>query len=389
MVSREESKKLIYYGNSAQVNSVRHWDYNDYLELETKAQTLSGFDGEYRDFVDYILKITHKIWEEKGIGLIYDTYQNNVAMHFGSFNSYGIKSVIAGTLQTLFSFPDRKLIGQNVIWSGHEEDGFLSSHRILSTATNLNDSSFGPATGKKVTFRTTVDCAVSNNRIYEEWLVRDNLWIVKQLGFDPKAVALRLAAESPDKLNEGMTASGLSENLCGQIMPQVYEADHVNPGEIILEMLSRVYNYRLFNEVSRYYRSDAVIHYICDQDMTGEQQIQGMLVALFAAFPNAGFLVERVTYNEREEKDSYDIAVRWRLRGIHEGRGLFGPASGKMVDILGISHYVMTEGKICEEWLTYDGLDVYKQICNTEVSHLSQMYSDDISEEKAENEKGL
>ena len=27
---------------------------------------MEGFDPQYRDFVDYILKITHQIWEEKG-----------------------------------------------------------------------------------------------------------------------------------------------------------------------------------------------------------------------------------------------------------------------------------------------------------------------------------
>lgn len=365
MFKKEDSKSIIHYGNSEEVNSVRYWDYNDYLNLPSKNQDMDGFDDDYRDFVDYILTITHRIWEEKGIGVIYDTYHNNVLMHFGSFNTYGIKSVISGTLQTLFSFPDRKLIGQNVIWSKHNESGFLSSHRILSTATNLNDSSFGPATGKKLSFRTTVDCAVENNRIYEEWLVRDNLWIVKQLGLDPIAIGAKMKETSVNQLNDGMNTSGLSENLQGQLMPELYQALDQTPGELILEMLSRVYNYRLFNEVSKYYSSEAVVHYICDQDLRGEQEIQGMLLALFASFPNAALHVERVTINERDEENSFDIAVRWYLKGLHEGLGLFGQPSGKMVDILGISHYKMTNGKITEEWLTYDGLDVYKQISTT------------------------
>lgn len=379
MITKEESKNIIFYGNSQDVNSVRYWDYNDYLNLSSKNQKMEGFDSEYRDFVDYILKITHRIWEEKGIGIIYDTYHNNVAMHFGSFNSYGIKSVISGTLQTLFSFPDRKLIGQNVIWSKHKETGFMSSHRILSTATNLNDSSFGPSTGKKVSFRTTVDCAVENNRIYEEWLVRDNLWIVKQLGLDPIEVAGKMAETSTNKLNDGVNTSTYNENIQGQLRPILYQAKDNQPGEIILEMLSRVYNYRLFNEVSKYYTNEAVVHYICDQDMVGMQQIQGMLVGLFAAFPNGAFSVDRVTYNDREEENSFDIAVRWNLKGLHEGLGIYGPATGKMVEILGISHYIMQDGKIIEEWLTYDGLDVYKQIYSGAKASLSDIA---LAEEK-------
>ena len=72
----------------------------------------------------------------------------------------------------------------------------LSSHRVLSTATNLGDSNFGPATGKKINFRTVIDCATTNNRIHEEWLVRDNLWIVTQLGLNPREVAKQMALNS-------------------------------------------------------------------------------------------------------------------------------------------------------------------------------------------------
>lgn len=381
MFERDDLGKVIHYGNSSEVNSVRHWDFNDYLNLADSKQTMEGFDETYRDFVDYILKITHKIWEDKGIGHIYNTYHNNVTMHFGSYSVTGIKSVIAGTLETLFSFPDRKLIGQNVIWSPHEEKGYLSSHRIISTATNLNDSSFGPATGRKVTFRTAVDCAVENNRVYEEWLVRDNLWLVKQLGLDPKDIAAGMANGKISKLNDGVFATSLNENLRGQMMPAMYSRKSQVPGEIILEMLSRVWNYRLFNEVTKYYSPDAVVHYICDQDMSGSQQIQGMLVGLFASFPNAALHVDRVTYNDRDEEEGYDLAVRWVLSGLHEGRGIFGSPTGKMVQILGITHYTVIEGLITEEWLTYDGLDVYRQIAE----NLTEETMEDLAEEIGED----
>ncbi len=45
-------------------------------------------------------------------------------MHCGSSNLVGIKDVISNTLQTLHAFPDRRLIGQNVIWSNFGADGF-------------------------------------------------------------------------------------------------------------------------------------------------------------------------------------------------------------------------------------------------------------------------
>lgn len=149
-----------------EVNPVRYADYNDYLQLPDKKQELPGFDPEYHDIVDYILKITHRIWEEKGIGVIYDTYHNDVTMHCASTNLVGIKDVVANTLMTLHSFPDRRLIGEQVSWSKHDTNGFLSAHRVLSAATNLGEV-WGRATGKKVNFRTVIDCAMD---IYEKYV---------------------------------------------------------------------------------------------------------------------------------------------------------------------------------------------------------------------------
>lgn len=356
----KESNK-VFYGKGSEVVAVGTFDYNDFSKQEKRLQKLPGFDPQYRDFVDYILKITHQIWEEKGIGVIYDTYHNNITMHLGFSNLVGIKDVIANTLQTLHAFPDRRLIGQNVIWSNYGKEGFLSSHRVLSTATNLGDSNFGPATGKKINFRTVIDCAVTNNRIHEEWLVRDNLWIVTQLGIHPDELAKRMAKTASAKINSLQSTYGLCESMEGQFMPEKYEAKDDSVGEMILEMLSHIYNYKYINEVKKYYYDNAVVHFICDKDLNGYDEIQGMIISLLSSVPNGSYEVERVTCTDRPNNDGYDVAVRWRLRGINEGIGFFGQPSGKHLEIMGINHYYVVDNKVREEWITFDGLDVLKQ----------------------------
>ncbi len=357
---RRESNK-IFYGKGEEVVAVGALDYNDFSKQEKRQQKLPGFDSQYRDFVDYILKITHQIWEEKGIGVIYDTYHNNITMHLGSSNLVGIKDVISNTLQTLHAFPDRRLIGQNVIWSNYGKEGFLSSHRVLSTATNLGDSNFGPATGKKINFRTVIDCAVTNNRIHEEWLVRDNLWIVTQLGINPHELAKNMARSASDKVNPLQRTYGLCESMEGQFMPEKYDAKDDSVGEMMLEMLSHIYNYKYIHEIKKYYYDNAVVHFICDKDLNGYDEIQGMIISLLSSIPNGSYEVERVTCTDRPNQDGYDVAVRWRLRGINEGIGFFGNPSGKHLEIMGINHYRVINNRICEEWITFDGLDVLKQ----------------------------
>lgn len=360
-IKAEKSVK-VFYGNSDEVTPVGVYDYNDFSVQTKREQKMPGFDPKYRDFVDYIMRITHEIWEEKGIGVIYDTYHNNITMHCGSSNLVGIKDVISNTLQTLHAFPDRRLIGQNVIWSDYGAEGFLSSHRILSTATNLGDSNFGPATGKKINFRTTVDCATTNNRIHEEWLVRDNLWIVTQLGIDPHELAKKMAKAAAAKTPKLQTSYGLCESMEGQYMPELYQAKDNSVGEMILEMASHVYSYKYINEVKKYYHDNAVVHFICDKDLNGYDEIQGMIVSLLASVPNGSFEVERVTCNKRVGENGYDVAMRWRLRGVNEGIGFFGQPSGKPVEIMGINHLTVINGKVKEEWVTFDGLDVLRQM---------------------------
>lgn len=364
---RIEKDNRIFFGDSQEVNQFGHMDYSDYIKNLKKTQNLDGFDPIYKDFVHYILSITHKIWEEKSIGYIYDTYHNNVRMHLGSVNQTGINSVIAGTFQTLHAFPDRKLFGENVIWSGNDKDGFYSSHRVQSISTNLGESEFGSATGKKVFFRTTIDCFVHSNRIIEEWLVRDNLYIVEQLGIDPHEFAKSEVEKQYLQTNKRFDNDfGKSEANNGQLRPEVYSSNsqEFEIGDFIMGYFNRVWERRLFDYVRDYYSKEAVSHFICDKDLIGYQQIQGMLISLFASFPNAKFIVERVTCNERQNNNSnsWDVAVRWRILGINEGIGYFGKPSGCPVEVLGISHLIIENEKITEEWITFDGLDVLKQI---------------------------
>jgi hypothetical protein len=68
-------------------------------------------------------------------------------------------------MATLAEFPDRTLLGEDVIWSGSPEEGMLSSHRLHSTATHMHDGMYGAATGKKLSYRIMADCHAINNQI--------------------------------------------------------------------------------------------------------------------------------------------------------------------------------------------------------------------------------
>ena len=106
--------------------------------------------------------------------------------------SIGNQKTMNGTLATLAEFPDRELTGEDIIWSGNEDEGFLSSHRLLTMGTHIGGGYFGPATGKRFVIRAIADCAAINDQINDEWLIRDTAGIVLQLGMKPKKFARNL-----------------------------------------------------------------------------------------------------------------------------------------------------------------------------------------------------
>jgi steroid delta-isomerase-like uncharacterized protein len=57
------------------------------------------------------------------------------------------------------------------------------------------------------------------------------------------------------------------------------------------------------------------------------------------------------------------VVVRFRARGTHEGQTeAFGPATGKQMDITGITIKRVSEGKIAEAWTNFDALGMMQQL---------------------------
>lgn len=331
-----------------------------------KHQPLPGFEEKYVNFVDYILKITDDIWHDRAMWVIYETYADDVLIHFGANEINGVEPVVKGTLETLSSFPDRHMGAEAVIWSADEEGKFFSSHRIFSEATNMGATPYGEATGKRVYFRTIADCAIKENKIYEEWLVRDNLHLVQQLGFDPVEMAKR------DQRYKNGKAKSPEDAV--QIAPDRSLLQTSPAAALIFGLFEKVWQKRAFDRVGDYYEDLARVHAICDEECVGHPQIVTYFENLANAFPEGRIIVERITCNERA-KDT-EVACRWKIVGTHAGEGFFGAPSGQEVVLPIISHYVVEDGKISQEWMVFDAFDALCQI------HAAEEASDTLKYKK-------
>ncbi|SMC91777.1 SnoaL-like domain-containing protein [Fulvimarina manganoxydans] len=317
---------------------------------------MKGFDPKFRDFPDYIISITKEIWEDRGIATLHHYYAPDIVVRSPASVAMGNQDVIAATLATLAEFPDRTLLGEDVIWSGTPEEGMLSSHRLLSTATHLGDGVYGKASGRKLTYRIIADCHAIDNQINDEWLIRDQGAIVRQMGLDPKAYARDLIAR------EG------GPEVCKR--PLSPETDRPGPylgkgnenewGQRYGETLDRIMKADLGVIPSEYDRA-CQLQYPGGVTAHGREAADRFWIGLRASFPSATFTIEH-RIGRDDPLMPPRAAIRWSLSGKHDGWGDFGPPTGADVYVLGAAHAEFGPWGLRREYVLYDETAIWKQI---------------------------
>jgi predicted ester cyclase len=89
--------------------------------------------------------------------------------------------------------------------------------------------------------------------------------------------------------------------------------------------------------------------------------VGGYWRALFAALTPQRFEVEHLAFQHGGDRADR-IAVRWRAHASHRGHGMFGVATGKPVEIMGINHVELCHGKVVREWVLVDDVALWMQV---------------------------
>lgn len=349
------------------VLQVERRDYPDLAPTNRpRSQALEGFDDIYTDIVDYIIRCTHKIWDERDIGLIYTHYTHNCVLYGTTGTIYNREDVVRDTIQRLVSFPERRGMGTQVIWNGNDQDGFYTSHLVTGSGRHTQYGHLGQPTGKPFVSRTIADCMVHRNKIYREWVVADQMAIIQQLGLDPHHFALRTAKQ---KFAAGLTSLDIGENrrFLGQT-PPLEKADlslaHNDVEAQTIEMLHEIFTKRMFGRIAQDYAPNAQYHGPLMKELYGVAAIIHQHLGLIGSLPDASYEIQHVASNPCEEGGT-KVAVRWIMEGHHLGYGILGSLgdpTGKRVQVMGMSHYHWKDGKVVDEWTVYDELSLLVQV---------------------------
>ena len=261
-------------------------------------------------------------------------------------------------MATLHQFPDRQLVGEDVVWTAYEDGSFLSSHRLISVMRHTGDGSYGKATGRLLKTRIIADCWVVDQVVTEEWLVRDQAAFARCLGKEPRALALEMAerrsahpgSRSPTsfpnttspactdpKSRRGQRSSSTPMAIAGSGATRSWRR---SAGSISTALPSR-------RRAARAYH--------------GHSDIDRFYLGYLSAFPDAAFTLESAMVN-RDPGRAVRVALRWSVRGTHTGFGIFGPPSGAPIYIMGLSHATVIDGRVRQEWIAIDEVVIWKQI---------------------------
>lgn len=329
-----------------------------------KIQKLPGFDDEFIDIVDYIIRITHKIWEQKNIGYCHDYYGDICPVHTLSSYSDDISTVVNNTLQTLAAFPDRTLIGENVIWRDlGATAGYYSSHRITSIMTNTGPSEFGEVTGKTGRVTTIADCICYENKIIYEWLMRDNSFLLKQLGLDIIDTAHQMANAPASSQFLTWRAAEITRIKAKQPSQQQWPTP-VNSEltHLANRWIATCFNDKNYGLINQLYHLNAKIQWPGGVEGIGIPAIRGIFIQCLAQCPNAYVTADHIAVVPFEDK-GFDIAIRWCLAGTFIAKDpRLEVYSGQIYFLLAATHLRVIDGKIMNEWTVFDEVAAYANL---------------------------
>ena len=102
---------------------------------------------------------------------------------------------------------------------------------------------------------------------------------------------------------------------------------------------------------------DYVSHAPGDSEQTrGAEDIKHIVRTYRAAFPD-------LTYTVEEQVAEGDMVVtRWTAHGTHQGEFMGIAPSGNSIEVSGMSMDRISGGKIAEDWVNWDALEMMQQI---------------------------
>jgi predicted ester cyclase len=328
------------------------------------SQSLAGFDPEYRNIVDYIVRITYRIWETEAreVEYIEACYSDDSLVYDDYGLQYGNAKIVGDTNHTTGAFPDIILDAEEVIWAGDDSIGFHTSHLTRIKGKNTGPSKYGDPTEADVDVMVIANCVALGNDIFLEHVLYNTSAMLKQLGLDLWEEANRLAANPfPGWPRSAETWADLRSGVRPERPLSVGEPiEGFDPDAFSRAIHDNIWN-GTGSALDESYVADVPFEGTTDRKFSGRDAYRAYIGELREAFPDMKHQVDEVYWMGNDD-DGYLISTRWSADGTHSGGTLYREPTGKACQIWGITQWRVKDGKVEQEWQLFNELDLMMQI---------------------------
>ena len=329
-------------------------------------QSMRGFESTYQNIIDYIVRITYKIWEDRDVEYIRDTYSDASLVYDDYGLQLGCEKIIADTHHTTGAYSDIKLIADEIVWAGNDEIGYHTSHRTIIRGTNDNESNYGPATNKTIDVVVIANCVALENEIFLEHVLYNNSSMLLQLGHNLEDMVATLASSPPAGWpRDAATWDGLrSAANPGTPISVSSPISGFDVDRFVRDNLDQLWNRRNYDVLSTAYDANLAFQGPTNRAFSGVKPYREFLSSIVSAFPDLELQVDEV-YWMGNDKDGYLTSERWSAVGTHSGAGIYGDPTDRSIEIWGITQHEIVDGRIVGEWMLFNELDLMMQIAST------------------------
>jgi predicted ester cyclase len=148
----------------------------------------------------WVVRTTDAVWKpDLDAASVNASLEEYFFSGWSSVSSFGIEHHGMAALKELVwrtkrAFPDLRIHVTDVFCTGNDVDGYKTTMPDVLTGTNTGPSAYGPPTGRSFAYNGIAVCYVQKVggrwQYVSEWVVHDELALVRQLGFDNLSAAV-------------------------------------------------------------------------------------------------------------------------------------------------------------------------------------------------------
>lgn len=109
---------------------------------------LRGFSPQFDSIQQFILTLTHVVWEQKDIGQLADFYATPVVFTTPEKQLHELSQFMRLTLEAMHSFPQRAVLTEDILCSQNPGDEYYVAQRTVARIQHQGRD-FWPADGEK------------------------------------------------------------------------------------------------------------------------------------------------------------------------------------------------------------------------------------------------